>query len=75
MQETTGVPKQNIISEWDFALLDRQLSQKPSAATPSLSGIICFMNNKTPEYLESLPDEEKLKMIAQAIEKKQGKIG
>ena len=29
------------------------------------------MNNKTSEYLESLPDEEKLKMIAQAIEEKQ----
>ena len=36
-----------------------------------LNGIICFMHNKTPEYLESLPDEEKLKMTAQAIEEKQ----
>ena len=72
MQETTGVPKQNIISEWNFAPpLDGQLSQKPSAATPSFSGIICFMNNKTPEYLESLLDEEKSKMVAGAIEEKQ----
>ena len=61
MQETTGVLKQNIISEHDFALLDRQLTQKPSAVPPSLHGIICFMNDKTPEYLKNLSEDEKSK--------------
>ena len=59
MHETEGVPKENIISETDFAHLDRQLEQKPTASTVALSGIICFINNKTPEYLDSITPEEK----------------
>ena len=47
MQETAGAPKHNIISEWDFAHIDRQLVQKPAARTIALNGLICFMNNET----------------------------
>ena len=63
MQETAGAPKHNIISEWDFAQLDRQLLQKPAASTIALSSLICFMNNGTPKYIENLSLEERGKMI------------
>ena len=54
---------QNIISECNFAQLDRQLLQKMAASTIALSGLICFMINGTPKYLESLSSEERGKMI------------
>ena len=69
MQETAGAPKHNIISEWDFAQLDRQLLQKPAASTITLNCLICF-NNGTPKYLESLSSEERVRMIEQAIKEK-----
>ena len=56
-------PKHNIICERDFAQLDRQLKERPQAGSIALSGMVCFINNKTPEYMESLSDEEKHKVI------------
>ena len=46
MEETANAPKENIISERDFAHLDRQLKQSPSISTVAVSGIVCFINNK-----------------------------
>ena len=68
MEETANAPKENIISERDFAHLDHQLKQSPSISTVAVSGIVCFINNKTPEYLETITQEEKHKMIKCAIE-------
>ena len=67
MQETAAVPKENIISERDFAKLDKQLEQTPNISTVAVSGLVCFIN-KTPEYLENLSQEEKHKMITRAIQ-------
>ena len=63
MNETRNTPKHNIICECDFAQLDRQLKECPQAGSIALSGMVCFINNKTPEYMESLSDEEKHKVI------------
>ena len=68
MEETANAPKENIISERDFAHLDHQLKQSPSISTVAVSGIVCFINNKTPEYLETITQEEKHNMIKHAIE-------
>ena len=68
MEDTAGTPKENIISERDFAQLDRLLDKSPATSTIAASGIVCFINNKIPEYLESLSEQEKNKIIAQAIE-------
>ena len=73
MHETRGVPKENIISEWDFAQLDQQLDQTPTISTVAVSGIVCFINNKTPEYLENISQEEKCKMITGAIQEAPGR--
>ena len=70
MDETAGVPKQNIISERDFAQLDRQLEQKQNVSTAAVSGLICFANNKTANYLENCTEEEKSQMIKRAMEEK-----
>ena len=63
MEETAGTPKENIISERDFAQLDRLLDKSPTPSTIAASGIVCFINNKIPEYLESLFEEEKHAII------------
>ena len=68
VQETAAVPKENIISEPDFAQLDKQLEQRPNISTVAVSGIVCFVNKKTPEYLENLSQAEKHKMITRAIQ-------
>ena len=47
LRETKSVPKTNVVSERDFAQLDRLLREKPNASTLSLEGIIMFSNNKT----------------------------
>ena len=68
MEETAGTPKENIISERDFAQLDRLLDRSPTTSTIAASGIVCFINNKIPEYLESLSEEEKHAIIERAIQ-------
>ena len=68
MEKTAGTPKENIISERDFAQLGRQLEETPAISTIAVSGIVCFINNKTPEYLENISEEEKHKMITRAIQ-------
>ena len=70
MEETAGVPKQNIISERDFAQLDRQHDQKQNVSTAAVNGLICFANNKTANYLENCTKEEKSQMIKTAMEEK-----
>ena len=60
--------KKNIISEPDFAQLDKQLEQTPNMSTVAVSELVCFINNKTPEYLENLSQAEKHKMITRAIQ-------
>ena len=45
--ETAICPRTNILSERDFAQMDRKVSQKPNISTISASGVIIFLNNKT----------------------------
>ena len=40
LEETKSVPKSNVISERDFAKLDKLLRKKPNATTLSLEGLI-----------------------------------
>ena len=56
--ETKTTPKHNIIYEHDFAHLDRKLKESHQISNVALSGVVCFINNKTPQYLESLSPEE-----------------
>ena len=48
-----SVPKTNVVSERDFAKLDRFLREKSNASTLSLEALILFTNNKTAKWLDS----------------------
>ena len=51
--QTASVPKTNVISERDFARLDRLLHEKPNASTLSLEAMVLFSNNRTASWLSS----------------------
>ena len=64
--ETRSVPKTNIVSEREFAQLDRLLYQKPNATTLCLEGMILFANNKTSRWLYSKSPEERHDLLKKA---------
>ena len=74
--ETKSMPKTNVISERDFAKLDRLLREKPNATTlclegmilfvNKLEGMILFVNNKTSAWLDSKTVEEKQDLLKKA---------
>ena len=64
--ETKSVPKTNVISERDFAKLDRLLREKPNATTLCLEGMILFANNKTSAWLDAKTPEEKEDLLKKA---------
>ena len=68
--ETRTTLKHNIICEHDFAHLDRKLNECPQISNVALSGMVCFINNKTPQYLDSLSKEETHKLIERAVKEK-----
>ena len=72
LHETATAPAHNIVSERDFAQLDSQLRNKPAISTVSMSGLIAYSNNRTPEYLDELSEEERHNIITKAI--KQARI-
>ena len=56
--ETGSAPNTNVISERDFAKLDRLLREKPNASTLTLEAMVLFSNNKTAQWLNSKPQAE-----------------
>ena len=60
------MPKTNVISERDFAKLDRLLHEKPNATTLCLEGMILFANNQTSHWLDSKSVEEKQDLLKKA---------
>lgn len=52
--ESVTVSATNIVSERDFANLDRLHRDKPNANLIALEGMILFSNNKTLSWLNSL---------------------
>ena len=62
-QQTKSVRPTNAISEWDFALLDRYIREKPNASLLVLEAQILFVNNKTIDWLYNKPESEKQKLL------------
>ena len=54
-----GSAHRGIISERDFAKLDRLLREKPNATTIALEGIILFSNNKTAQWLHEKSPQDR----------------
>ncbi|CAC5361729.1 unnamed protein product [Mytilus coruscus] len=67
--ESTTVATTNIVSERDFANLDRLRREKPNANTIALEGIILFSNNKTLRWLDDMNVEKKAEVFKIAREK------
>ena len=65
-QETKSVPKTNVISERDFAHLDRLLREKLNASTLSLEAMVLFSNNKTAHWLNSKSQDEVKELLQKA---------
>ena len=59
MVETAKAPKHNILTECDFSHSDQKLKENLLIGTIALRGVVCYLNNKTPEFIDSLPAEEK----------------
>ena len=66
LEETASVPKTNVISERDFAKLDRLLREKPNASTLSLEAMILFSNNRTASWLSEKSADEIETLLQQA---------
>ena len=61
--ESVTVSATNIVSERDFANLDRLQRDKPNANLITLEGMILFPNNNTLSWLNSLDSERKKYML------------
>ncbi len=66
VSETQSVPKPNVVSERDFAKLDRLLREKPNASTLSLEALVLFTNNETAKWLDSKPHTEVTQLLQKA---------
>ena len=66
--ETGSAPNTTVISERDFAKLDRLLREKPNASTLTLEAMVLFSNNKTAQWLNSKPQAE-VKVLLQKARK------
>jgi len=66
VSEVASVPKTNVISERDFAMLDRMIRDKPNATTVALEAMILYTNNQTQMWLvqHALGDREKIFAVA-----------
>ena len=64
--ETKSVPKTNVTPERDFAVLDRLISEKPNATYIALESMLLFSRNKTTDWLQLKPPEEKEKLLQAA---------
>ena len=67
--ETTSVPKTNVISERDFAMLDRQVRLKPNATLIALEAVIMYANNQTQKWVEEQTAGDREKLFALARKK------
>ena len=71
IRETKSVMKHNKLPEFVFGQLDQLLRYRPNATLLTNEAYLMYSHNKTREWLESLPDEERNKLIDNA--RKQGK--
>jgi len=69
LEETSKCPATNLITERDFAHLDRQLKEKPNISTIAVTGTVMFLNNKTFSWLNSLEKDTRANYMETARRK------
>ena len=62
-EETSTVPKTNVISERDFGQLDRLLRSKPNASTLAIEALIMMSNNRPLDWLSFRTQEEQTTIL------------
>ena len=65
-ESASNVPRSNVISERDMAILDNLLREKPSLGSTSAETMIMWLNNKPSKWLKSLPEEKQREVLAYA---------
>ena len=63
MDETGICHTTNILSELDFAQMDRKVNQKQNISTIGASGVVMFMNNKTGKWLSEKDGEDQVSLV------------
>ncbi|VDI25487.1 Hypothetical predicted protein [Mytilus galloprovincialis] len=66
-EQSKSVIPHNKIPERVFGMLDFFLRYRPNASTISNEAFLVFVFNKTSEWLDSLPQEEKEKLLTDSI--------
>lgn len=66
-EQSKSVVPHNKMSERVFGMLDNFISFRPNASTITNEAFIMFSFNKTAEWLNTLPEGEKNKMISKSI--------
>lgn len=63
---TANLPKTNILSEHDFAQLDRFLREKPNSTTLAVESMIMLANNHTMGWLSTKTEQERATILQAA---------
>ena len=63
LEETKLCKRTNILSERDFAQMDRKVRQKQNISTIAASGTIMFLNNRTINWSNSKTEEDLEKIV------------
>lgn len=66
-QKSKAVIAHNKLSERVFGMLDNFISSRPNACTITNEAFIMFAFNRTSEWLENLPQEEKNKILQMSV--------
>ena len=67
MRENKLCKQTNILSERDFAQMDRKVKQKPNISTLGASGLIMYLNNNVKDWIDEKEQEEQAEVIAKAV--------
>ena len=67
MRENKLCKRTNILSERDFAQMDRKVKQKPNISTFEASGLIMYLNNNVKGWIDEKEQEEQAEIIAKAV--------
>ena len=74
-EEAAHVPTTNIVSERDFAQLDRARTIAPHANTEYFEGKILYRNNKTSEWIENKSEKDQSELISLVRKDSSSRIG
>ena len=66
-RRSRGTEKHNKFSEPVFGYLDRLLRTKPNVSALASEAFVMFSNNKTDQWLEGKNEDEKIRIIYEAV--------